>query len=136
MPTKPSPQKSVRTAPEDDVPYTMRLPDGRTVFVAIPAEWCGRDVSGETTFTVEAVRLLDRIRVLALRTPKTPTPGHILTLREALGLTQVEFGERIGVDSMTVSRWERGTVKPGPVALKKLEALRRAATRRGVLVAA
>ncbi|CAG0955942.1 hypothetical protein PHYC_00464 [Phycisphaerales bacterium] len=35
-------------------------------------------------------------------------------------MTQTEFGKRIGVDSMTVSRWERGTVKPGTAAVAAL----------------
>lgn len=118
----------------EDVPYTMRLPDGRTLFVAVPAEWCERDAGGETLFRPEAARFLDRVRVMAMKVPAKPTPGHILTIREALGLTQVAFGERVGVDSMTVSRWERGAVRPGPAALRKLEALRREAARKGVVI--
>lgn len=121
---------------EPDVPYTMKLPGGRTLLVLIPAEWCETDVSGATAFRPQAVRLLDRVRVTAMSVPPKPTPGYILTLREALGWTQVEFGERVGVDSMTVSRWERGTVKPSPAAVKALDKLRREAGRRGVTIAA
>ncbi|MFN0012213.1 MAG: helix-turn-helix domain-containing protein [Phycisphaerales bacterium] len=58
------------------------------------------------------------------------------TLREALGLTQAQLSERLGVDSMTVSRWERGTVKPSPAAVKALDKLRRDAGRRGTVIAA
>lgn len=128
-------RKNGRTITED-VPYTMRLPDGRTLLVLLRGEWCELDVSGELLFKPEAVRFLDRIRVMAVKMPAKPTAGFILTLREALGLTQVELGEKIGVDSMTVSRWERGTVKPGPAAVKALEKLRREVGRKGVTIAA
>jgi DNA-binding transcriptional regulator YiaG len=94
------------------------------------------DVTGELLFKPEAVRFLDRVRVLAMRVPKSPTPGFILTLREALGLTQVEYAARLGVDSMTVSRWERGAIKPGPAAIRALDKLRRESARRGVVIAA
>ncbi len=125
-----------RASVPEDVPYTMRLPDGRTLFVLLPAAWCERDVTGELLFKPEAARHLDRIRALAMKAPKAPTPGYVRTLREALGLTQKRFGERLGVDAMTVSRWERGTVQPGPAALKALEKLRIAAGRKGITIAA
>ena len=134
-------QKTTRRGGEpraftDDVPYAMRLPDGRTMLVLLRPEWCELDVTGELLFKPDAVRFLDRIRVMAMKAPKSPTPGFIVTLREALGLTQVELGERLGVDSMTVSRWERGTVKPGAMAVKALDKLRREAGRRGTVIAA
>lgn len=68
--------------------------------------------------------------------PETPTPGMIRTLREALGMTQTALGEKIGVDKLTVSRWERGTMTPSAGAVKKLDALRRKLGRRGVVLAA
>jgi DNA-binding transcriptional regulator YiaG len=38
--------------------------------------------------------------------------------RRALELTQTDLAKRLGVHSMTVSRWERGTVPiPEPVSL-------------------
>jgi len=129
-------RRSASDAIRDDVPYTMRLSDGRTLVVLVPAEHCVRDVSGEIGFNVKGARFLDRIAAVAMRMPKAPTPGFIVTLREALGLTQLQLGERLGVDSMSVSRWERGTVKPSPAAVAALDKLRRAAARRGILVAA
>ena len=108
----------------DDVPFTARLPDGRTMFVLVPAEWCELDVSGEVLFKPDAVRLIDRVQALAMRTPKAPTPGYIRTLREALGLTQTQFAERIGVDKMTVARWEWGKLRPRPAAAAALNKLR------------
>lgn len=129
-------KKSGSQDTRDDVPYTMKLPDGRTVFVLVPGKWCERDISGEVAFTPEAVRFLDRIRTLAMKMPKEPTPGFIRTLRQTLELTQQEFGERLGVDLMTVSRWERGTVRPGRESLKALEKLKTTAARKGVTIAA
>jgi putative ABC transport system ATP-binding protein len=38
--------------------------------------------------------------------------ARIKSLREAKGLTQVQLGERVGVDGMTISRWERGDFLP------------------------
>ncbi len=117
-----------------DVPYTMKLPDGRTLFVEVPGRWTRTDRSGETAFLPEGVRFLDRVRTLATKLQRPPSPGFLRTLREALGLTQVEMGERVGVDSMTVSRWERGALRPGESSLEALEGLRRAAVRKGVVL--
>jgi len=44
----------------------------------------------------------------------------IKKLRKELGLTQVEFAERLGVASMTVKRWEAGTARPSQLALRQL----------------
>lgn len=117
-----------------DYPYTMRLPDGRTILVEIPGEWVDADRDGELLFTPQAARLLDRIRVLAAKWNHPPTPTYIATFREALGLTQKQLGERLGVDALTVSRWERGTVKPSPASMKALERVRKEAVRKGVVL--
>jgi DNA-binding transcriptional regulator YiaG len=84
-------------------------------------------------FTLSGVTFLDRIRALAIDVPDSPSPGAIVALREALGLTQKGLGERIGVDKLTVSRWERGEVKPGPDSIKAPRRLRRSAAARGVV---
>lgn len=60
---------------------------------------------------------------------------HAHTLREALGLTQAEFGRRIGVEKMTVWRWEKGKLRPGNESIEAIESLRREAARNGVLLA-
>lgn len=127
---------SRKTQPAEDVPFTMRLPDGRTLFVLIPAGHCTIDVTGEVLLKLQAVRLIDRAQALAMAVPGTPTPGYIRTLREALGWTQRELAERIGVDPLSVSRWERGAVKPSEAAVKALDKIRRQAGRRGVTIAA
>lgn len=128
-------KKTARTV-TDDVPFTARLPDGRTLFVLVPAKWCELDVSGEVLFKPGAVRFLDRVQALAMKAPARPTPGYIRALREALGLTQQQFGDCIGVDKMTVWRWEKGQLRPRPVSVKAMEKLRREAGRRGVTLAA
>lgn len=133
---KPGRSTDLSTADASDVPYTMKLPNRRTLLVLIPAAWCVTDRSGEIAFKPEAVRLLDRVRVAATNLPPSPTPGYIRTLREALGMTQTQMAERIGVDKMTVARWEWGKMAPGSAAVKGLEKLRRDVGRRGVTIAA
>lgn len=39
---------------------------------------------------------------------------EIVSLRAQLGLSQAEFGRRLGADQTTVSRWERGLQRPEP----------------------
>lgn len=39
-------------------------------------------------------------------------PTEIAILRRALGLSQVEFGQLFDAHSMTVSKWERGVLRP------------------------
>jgi len=120
-----------------DFPYAMRLPDGRTVCVEVPGRWVAADHDGTPAFLPDGVAFLDRVRALFLSAlDRPPSPGYITRLREGLGLTQRIFGERIGVDKMTVSRWERGTMRPSNEALAAIEKLRKTAVRRGVALSA
>ncbi len=119
-----------------DLPYTMKLPDGRTLYVEVPGRWVTKDRDGSPAFLPEAVRFLDRVQALAQRLDRPPSPGFITSLREALGMTQAEFGERIGVDKMTVSRWERGTLRPSDESLAAIAKLRDRATKSGVTIPA
>ena len=49
-------------------------------------------------------------------------------IRMALGLSQVEFAKRIGVESpVTVSRWENGHGNPAPYLYAKIRAVAREA---------
>jgi DNA-binding transcriptional regulator YiaG len=48
------------------------------------------------------------------------TPKRIIRLREALGLTQRQFAEKIGAQQPTVARWERGKNEPRGTNLKAL----------------
>ena len=45
----------------------------------------------------------------------------IRELRRQLGLSQEAFARRIGVSVLTVRRWEKGSSKPSPLALTKIE---------------
>jgi hypothetical protein len=118
-------------------PFTAKLPDGRTLFVEVPGRWTTTDRSGETALLPAGVRFIDRICALAMGVSdaqRPPSPGFITALREGLGLTQQELAERLGVDKMSVSRWERGQVRPSAESLAALEAVRREAVRKGVVI--
>ena len=52
------------------------------------------------------------------------TATDIKAFRDALGLTQEELAERIGVTHSAISQWESGKKKPRPVVLKMLTYLR------------
>lgn len=47
-------------------------------------------------------------------------PNRLRRLRRRLGLTQVEFGRRLGVDQACISDWERGRCEPTPERMAKL----------------
>lgn len=49
-------------------------------------------------------------------------PPRITALRKALGLTQVQMAQLLGVHPLTVSRWERGVALPPPYPAALLEA--------------
>lgn len=92
--------------------------------------------TGELHYTPSAVRTLDRLRAVLQSIRPTSTPGHIKALREALGLTQVEFARRVRVNAQTVSRWERGEVRPNPAATSRIQRLQAAAKTKGIAVPA
>lgn len=136
QPTRRRGRKSAEQLRRPDFPYTMKLPDGRTLYVEVPGRWMTQDRDGSPAFLPQAVRFLDRIQALAQKLDRSPSPGFITSLREGLGLTQAEFGDRVGVDKMTVSRWERGTLRPSNESLAAIEGLRSKAVRRGVTIPA
>ena len=127
-------KQQIRPAEQPGVPYTMRLPDGRTVFVELPAPMATTDRSGETAFTPEGVRFLDGIRALASQLDEPPTPAHLVSLRHSLGLTQEQLGRKIGKDKLTISRWERGAMRPSRQSLDQLRELLRKLKRSGVVL--
>jgi DNA-binding transcriptional regulator YiaG len=69
-----------------------------------------------------------------MKLERAPSAGFIIALREALGHTQKEFGAHLNVDKMTVSRWERGVLRPSPDSLAAIDGLRGKAVRRGVTI--
>jgi len=117
------------------VPYTMSLGDGRTLLVAIPAAMVVHDRSGQISFTPEGVDLMDKIRALAIAVPTAPTPGYLQAVRKALGLTQAEFAIKLRLSTITIKRWETGTLRPGAAALDKLPDVVNQMCRRGVTTA-
>ena len=54
---------------------------------------------------------------------KKEKPLDIKKIRKKLGLTQVELAARLGVDPITISRWERRLSRPSKLALHQLENL-------------
>ena len=125
--------KALSTNP--DFPYTMRLHDGRTLCVEVPGRWVTADRDGTPAFLPKGVAFLDRIRALFSSVlDRAPSPGYIVALRHGLGLTQAQLGERLGVDKMTVYRWECGVLHPGKTSLRAMEKLRKQSVRRGVTI--
>lgn len=43
--------------------------------------------------------------------------------KQVLSLTQAELATRLGVEAVTVSRWERGAVEPRPAVIRELARL-------------
>jgi DNA-binding transcriptional regulator YiaG len=124
----------VEWTPGEDLPYVMRLPGQRALALSIPAAWVMRDKSGEICLLPPAINRLDKLRALYSRVDQTMTPGFVRVLREALNATQAEFARRLGVNKMTVSRWERGSSKPSSEILKSIAKVRAGALRKGLLV--
>ncbi len=79
-------------------------------------------VIGVATEVVVGVAV--RVEVRAVRTPGVATPDELRLLRTSLSLTQVRFGDLVGVHGLTVSRWERGTLAPSGAVLQVLSAVR------------
>jgi transcriptional regulator with XRE-family HTH domain len=54
-------------------------------------------------------------------TTEQPTIGKIVrALRQARGLTQEQFAQKLGVTFPTVNRWENSKATPSPLAMQKL----------------
>lgn len=122
-----------RWKPGTDLPYVIPLGGGRMLAISLDASWLKPDRSGQPLLLPPAIRALDRLRaVFADR--ETPTPGFIVSLREAMGMTQEQFGEKLGVSKMTVSRWERGRMRPSDAAANAIRELQEETRRRGVRI--
>ncbi|HAI13014.1 MAG TPA: hypothetical protein DCM28_15010 [Phycisphaerales bacterium] len=119
----------------DWVPYTMLLPDGRTVFVRIPGQYVTYDRSGEMAIKPNGVKFLENIKALAMQTPESPSPSYIRQVRIALKMTQVEFAEKLGYSVISVKKWEAGDVKLGKNAVDRLSKLVDRFTKRGLVMA-
>lgn len=104
------------------------------------AEWTKRHVRSLTP-KEEAVLTRER-RVMVVSTPATwPTPKprpelsalaeKVRRLRSALGLSQSALARRLGVEVLTVKRWEAGKAQPREKILKRLEELEASLEGRG-----
>jgi DNA-binding transcriptional regulator YiaG len=119
--------------PGTDLRHVIPVGDDHVLAVVLPAKWLAADRSGEPVFLPPAVRLIDRLRAFFKR-PVSVTPGFIVSLREALGLTQEEFAKKLGVSKMTVSRWECGRMRPSRDVSERILKLQQQAQRDGTLV--
>lgn len=59
----------------------------------------------------------------------TMTPEAVQSLRTALGLTEKEFAERLGVTVRAVYYWELGQRKPSGTAVRLMERMTNASSR-------
>lgn len=58
-------------------------------------------------------------------------PEEIVRLRKALGISQPQLAEYLGVHPMTVSKWERGAALPTQYQIEMMEKFRKAANKNG-----
>jgi DNA-binding transcriptional regulator YiaG len=117
----------------EELPYVAHLGEGRMLAISLPSQWIRAGRDGQPLLLPPAVQAIDRLRALfAARMPLTP--GGLVALRTALGLTQSQLASRIGVTQMTISRWECGRSRPSGPTTAKLDRLRRSARRAGVVL--
>ena len=119
--------------PSMDLPYVVSFGEGSMLAINLRAAWLKADRSGQPLLLPPAVRALDRLRAVFTAQQRL-TPGFIISLREAMGLTQSEFGEKVGASKMTVSRWECGRMRPGPAMVSAILKLQAEARRDGVKI--
>jgi DNA-binding transcriptional regulator YiaG len=127
--------KTLENTKPQTIPYTMSLGNGQTLFINLQANMVDYDpLSGEMYFTPDGIDHLDKIRALAITTPEQPTPGYLQALRKALGLTQTQMAKKLRLSTISIKRWETGSLRPGPLSVRKLRRLVENATQRGVVV--
>ena len=119
--------------PGADLDYILPLGQGQMVAVRLPASSLRADRGGRPVLLPSGIRILDRIRSVFQQKTRV-TPGFVVSLREAMGLTQEAFGARLGVSKMTVSRWECCRIRPSAAAERAIKRLRQQARRAGVLI--
>src|SRR5580658_4015130 len=82
--------------PGMDLPYVLPFGEQGMLAITLRAAWLKADRSGQPLLLPPAVRALDRLRAV-FAAQETLTPGFIVSLREAVGLTQEQFGRKLGV---------------------------------------
>jgi DNA-binding transcriptional regulator YiaG len=119
--------------PGMELPYVIPFGENGMLAISLRAQWLKVDRSGQPLLLPPAVRAIDRLRAL-FGAQQTLTPGFIVSLREAMGMSQEEFGRRLGVSKMTVSRWERCRMRPGESNIAAIRSLQARARREGVRI--
>jgi len=119
--------------PGMDLPYVVPFGENGMLAITLRAAWLKADRSGRPLLLPPALRALDRLRAF-FSIPAKMTPGFIISLREALGLTQEQFGRKLGVTKMTVSRWECGRMQPSRSMVAAICAMQARAQRQGVKI--
>ncbi|MDP9172676.1 MAG: helix-turn-helix domain-containing protein [Planctomycetota bacterium] len=116
-----------------DLPYIVSFGENGMLAISLRAAWVKADRLGRPLLLPPAVRALDRLRAV-FTAREILTPGFIISLREALGLTQEQFGRKLGVTKMTVSRWECGRMRPGSLMVAAIRRVQGQARRKGVRI--
>ena len=116
-----------------DVPYSIALGDGSRLAIALPAEWTKLDRDGTTLLLPHAIRMIDRLRAL-FAAASHPTPGSIVSLREALAQSPNEFSESLGHSPVMLAELEQGTRSATEIEADAIRRLATAAARVGVRV--
>jgi DNA-binding transcriptional regulator YiaG len=119
--------------PGMDLPYILPLGNNGMLAILLRAQWLKADRSGQPLLLPPAVRALDRLRAVFANQEQI-TPGFIISLREAMGLTQEQFGIKLGVSKMTVSRWECGRMRPSTLTAAAIRNLQARTRHKGVRI--
>lgn len=107
---------------------------GDTFTVAGIEHYVCEDCGEVTMSTTEATRLGEALASRYRKAHELLAPAQIRALRESLALTQKEFEKVLGVSSLTVCRWERGTIVQTKVADNLMRAIASSATVRNELM--
>lgn len=119
--------------PGMDLPYVVSFGRNAMLAISLRASWLKADKSGRPLLLPPAVRALDRLRAV-FTTEEKMTPGFIISLRQATGLTQEQFARKLGVTKMTVSRWECGRMRPSASMAAVIRGLQARTRREGVKI--
>lgn len=103
-------------------PMKTRRENYRYDASGLPVTLLGVEVSrcshcGEHEVEIPRVEELHhRIALKVISKRSRLTPAEIRFLRKTLGWSGADFARHIGVDAGTVSKWENGAVRMGPIA--------------------
>ena len=112
----------------------MQLSGGRSFYIELPAQFVARDRDGSVLIKPAGVQYLDKVRALAMRSEIEPSAAFITSARHALGVTQPQFARRLHKSTITIKRWEAGTLRPGADSVRRLRQVLGRAAKRGVVL--